>query len=314
MEENKIIPYFKIARPDHSIKQLFIIPGCMAAILLCQITIDIRLLWKIAFGLLSTTFVASANYVINEYLDAKFDKFHPLKKTRPLVNQKTDVRYIIFEYILLLLLGLLSAYGLSEFVFGLMILLAVMGILYNVEPIRLKDIPYLDVLSESFNMAIRFLIGWFLITQQYFPPVSIVLGYWFAGAYLMSVKRFSEYKMINDADRAGAYRKSFIYYSEDTLCVQSLFYAIISVFFLGIFLIKYRIELILDVPLLCILYCYYFHLSFAKDSSTQRPEKLFHEKFLMLYIVFFCVISAALLFIEIPILHIFLDNNLIGVR
>lgn len=30
MEKKDIIPYFKIARPDHSIKQLFIIPGCMA--------------------------------------------------------------------------------------------------------------------------------------------------------------------------------------------------------------------------------------------------------------------------------------------
>lgn len=314
MEKKDIIPYFKIARPDHSIKQLFIIPGCMAAGLLCHTIIDIRLLLNIVLGLLSTTFVASANYVINEYLDAQFDKFHPIKKKRPLVNHRINVRYIVFEYILLLFLGLLLAYWLSEIVCGLMLLLAVMGVLYNVEPVRLKDVPYFDVISESFNMAIRFLIGWFLVTQQYFPPISIVLGYWFAGAYLMSVKRFSEYKMINDAERAGAYRKSFMYYSEDTLCVQSLFYAIISVFFLGIFLIKYRVELILDVPLLCILYCYYFHLSFANDSSTQRPEKLFREKNLMLYIVFFCIVSVTLLFIEIPAFHIFLDNSLIGVQ
>ena len=314
MDKKKFASYIKIARPDHSIKQLFVLPGCMAAILLCKLSADVLLIKRIILGLLSTTFIASANYVINEYLDAEFDKFHPIKKKRPLVNQKVNLRYIILEYLLLLFIGLWLSYNLSMFVFGLLVLLAVMGVLYNVEPIRLKDIPYFDVLAESFNMAIRFLIGWFLITQQYFPPISIVLGYWFAGAYLMSVKRFSEYKMINDATCAGSYRKSFIYYSESILGMQSLFYAIISVFFLGIFLIKYRIELILDVPLLCVLYCYYFYLSFSKDSSTQRPEKLFHEKFLMLYIVFFGLVSVGLLFIEIPFLHIFLDDNLIGIK
>ena len=34
-----------------------------------------------------------------------------------------------------------------------------MGIIYNVKPIRSKDIVFIDVLSESVNNPLRFLLG-----------------------------------------------------------------------------------------------------------------------------------------------------------
>jgi 4-hydroxybenzoate polyprenyltransferase len=73
-----------------------------------------------------------------------------------------------------------------------------MGIFYNVRPFRTKELAYLDVLSESINNAIRLMIGWFIVTPVYLPPVTIVLGYWMGGAFLMATKRFAEYCMIND--------------------------------------------------------------------------------------------------------------------
>ena len=51
-----------------------------------------------------------------------------------------------------------------------------MGILYNVKPVRTKDIPVLDVLSESVNNAIRLLTGWFAVTGVFLSPVSITSG------------------------------------------------------------------------------------------------------------------------------------------
>lgn len=311
-----LLPYIKIARPDHYIKQLFILPGSLVAIILCHINIQNISLIDFIAGFFATCLIASSNYVINEYLDIEHDKFHPIKKNRTLIKLKNKVKlkYIMLEYFGLLLLGLSLSLNISDFLFYANLLLAIMGIIYNVKPIRSKDIPYIDVLSESFNMAIRLLIGWFLIVSNYFPPISLILGYWFAGAFLMAVKRFSEYKMINDPKQAGLYRKSFKYYTEETLNIQSLFYAMSSIFFVGIFLIKYKIELLLIIPFLCTLYCYYFKLSFAKDSSTQRPEKLFHEKKLLLYILIINIFAVILLLIKIPALHVLLDNSLIGIK
>lgn len=308
-----IIPYIKIARFDHYIKQLFIVPGSVVAIFLCYIYPDIDIFMNILLAFVATSFIASANYVINEYLDAKFDKFHPIKSKRPLVTQNVKFKYIMLEYLVFLVLGLGLSTLMSVYIFALECLLAVMGVVYNVEPLRSKDVPYLDIISESFNMVIRLFIGWFVVTENFLPPLSLVMGYWLTGAYLMSVKRYSEYRMIANKTRAGLYRKSFQYYTEENLMIQSLFYAIISVFFIGIFLIKYRIELIIDIPFICILYCYYFKLSFAKDSSTQNPEKLFHEKALIAYIFFICVLSLSLLFIRIPVLQIFQSSSLIEI-
>jgi len=47
----------------------------------------------------------------------------------------------------------------------------VMGIAYNVPPLRTKEWPYLDVLSESINNPIRLLLGWFALVSVRFPPV-----------------------------------------------------------------------------------------------------------------------------------------------
>jgi 4-hydroxybenzoate polyprenyltransferase len=62
--------YLKIARPDHWIKQLFIIPGMVIAFFLIGKIDTDRIVFHIIFGFLSTCFIASQNYVINYCLDA----------------------------------------------------------------------------------------------------------------------------------------------------------------------------------------------------------------------------------------------------
>ena len=102
--------------------------------------------------------------------------------------------------------------------------LLVMGLIYNVPPVRAKELPYIDVLTESINNPIRLLLGWFAVTSVEFPPVSLLLSYWFVGAFFMASKRFSEYRMIADKAAAGAYRKSFRWYDEQKLLISMFFY------------------------------------------------------------------------------------------
>ena len=305
-------PYVKIARPDHWIKQLFILPGVIIAIFLTKENIcNTNFLFKIIFGILGTCFIASANYVINEYLDAEFDKYHPIKKNRPMVTENMNKKIIFLEYFILLVLGLLFAYFVSIQFFITDCILLIMGILYNVKPMRTKDIPFLDVLTESINNALRLLLGWFIVTNKYLPPISILGGYWMFGAFLMAMKRYSEYKMINDSQKASLYRKSFKYYTEESLLISSIFYALFSIFLCGTFLIKYKIELLLCIPFLCFLFCYYIHISFKQDSAAQRPEKLYKEKNLMIFLIMFIILFFILLYIDIPHLDKLLDQTLI---
>jgi decaprenyl-phosphate phosphoribosyltransferase len=302
--------YIALARPDHWFKNIFMVPGMLFAILYFDVTWSVELVVNILVGVISTCLVASANYVINEWLDAEFDKFHPVKKARPSVTKNLHAPYIYMEYLFLATLGLALAYYISMPFFLLEVLLLVMGIIYNVRPLRSKDRPFIDVLSESINNPIRLALGWYIfVPSAVFPPLSIIVAYWMGGAFLMGIKRFAEYRFINDAKVAGLYRKSFQFYTENSLLISSVFYALTSTFFLGIFLIKNRIELLISFPFFALLFAWYLKIGLQKDSVAQKPEKLYRQKYFRLFVVFLGVLLVGLLFIDIPALHWFLQNT-----
>ena len=302
----RLKPYLDIARFDHWFKNVFMLPGMALAWLLVDVPLtSIAVSGLIA--LLSTGFIASANYVINEWLDAEFDRHHPIKQSRPSALGNVRAAYVYTEYLLFVGIGLgLAALLSREFVlFSLLLLL--MGVLYNVRPFRTKDRALLDVLSESINNPIRLLLGWSAIVSGSLPPSSILFSYWMGGAFLMAMKRYAEYRFIDDPDRAGLYRRSFRYYTEEKLLLSSFFYAVMSAFFLGIFLIKYRIEFIISLPFFALLYVWYLHIAMKLHSASQEPEKLYREPAFIAYVVFLAALVGALFLVDLPVLNILIE-------
>ena len=303
--------YIKIARPDHWIKNLFIVPGVAVAFLIVGKQPLSSIALRFLFGFFATCMIASANYVINEWLDAEFDKYHPTKKFRPVVSENMKFSLVMAEYICLIIAGIVLSLLVNRRFLYTEIWLLVMGVLYNVKPVRTKDIPYLDVLSESINNMIRLLLGWFVVTDTALPPGSILIGYWMGGAFLMGIKRFAEYRMIGDPKVAGLYRKSFAAYTEQTLLCSSMFYAFCSTFCMGIFLIKYRLEYVLAMPFLFLLFVYYLFIAFKEDSAVQKPEKLYREKKLIAFVLLIIAIFVLLTVVDIPQLALFQNAFLI---
>ena len=305
--------YIKIARPDHWVKNIFIIPGVAVGFLLAQMPPTGELIWRFIIGFVATCFIASANYVINEWLDAEFDKYHPTKKYRPVVSENMKFSLVMVEYAILAAAGIALSLLINTGFLAIEAWLLIMGILYNVKPMRTKDIPFLDVITESVNNMIRLLLGWFIVTDASVPPGSILLGYWMGGAFLMGIKRFAEYRMIGDPETAGLYRKSFAAYTEQTLLCSSMFYAFCSTFCMGIFLIKYRLEYVLAMPFLFLLFVYYLYLAFKEDSAVQKPEKLYKEKKLMAFVLLIVLIFVILTVVDIPALKLFQEPFLIEI-
>ena len=300
--------YLYIARPDHWFKNIFMLPGMIMGLYYLDFQFDWKTFPVLLAGILATCFIASANYVINEWLDMESDRFHPVKKNRPAVKAGLKAPIVYTEYALLAISGLGLSYLVScRFLFTELFFL-LMGFIYNVKPFRTKDKVYLDVLSESVNNPIRFILGWLLMGISLFPPSSILLAYWMGGAFLMSTKRFAEYRFINDPELAGKYRLSFRYYTEEKLLVSTVFYALCSSFFLAIFLIKHRIELLISFPFLALLFAWYLHIGFEKDSIVQNPEKLYQKKGFILYVFFLAILLVVLLKIDIPALNWFIKN------
>lgn len=309
MTKGSLQDYVQIARPDHWFKNIFMVPGMVFAYMYFHPEIDLYIIGKLLLAVISTCLIASANYVINEWLDAEFDKFHPTKKFRTSVTKVLKAKLIYSEYVILALVGLSIAYYLSLLFFSTALLLLVMGFFYNVNPFRTKERAYLDVLSESVNNPIRFILGWLVFAPTVLPPSSILVAYWMGGAFLMACKRYSEYRFIDNPEQAALYRKSFKTYSENSLLISIFFYALTATFFLGIFLIKYRIELLLTFPFFALMFSWYLRIALRADSTAQRPEKLYTNKYFMVFLILFGIFISALLFIDIPWLHYFLKNN-----
>ena len=98
--------YIRIARPDHWVENIFIIPGLAVGFLLADMPPLGELLYRFVIGFIATCMIASANYVINEWLDAEFDKYHPTKKYSPVVSENMKFSRVMLEYVLLAVVGI----------------------------------------------------------------------------------------------------------------------------------------------------------------------------------------------------------------
>ena len=305
--------YVSLARFDHATKHVFIIPGIALAVLLRGVTADTPL-WNIIVGFVSAVCIASANYVINEWLDREFDAHHPKKKHRSSVRNTLNPTMVYGWYALLAVLGLLLASLVNTLFFWVSVWFLAMGVIYNVAPLRSKDKAFVDVLSESINNPIRLLLGWAMVDPHSLPPISLLLGYWMGGAFLMNAKRMSEYRDLVASvglDTLVLYRRSFRYYTEHRLIAACLMYAMFCGSFIGIFLIKYRAEYIVFLPFLGLLFAIYFGLALKPESVAQAPEKLFKSEVLMIASVITAVVFAVTSLVDMPVLGQLADQRFI---
>lgn len=298
-----LTPYLQIARADHWSKNAFMLLGVLLAFFYRPDLLARASLGRLVLAVAATCLVASSNYVLNELLDGPQDRSHPEKRHRPVPSGQINPALAYAEWIGLALAGIGLALAVNREVAATAAALWVMGLAYNVPPIRLKEWPYLDVLSESVNNPIRLALGWFALIPDRFPPVSLVLSYWMLGAFLMAIKRLAELRHVGDREALSEYRQSFRHYTEERLLVGIMFYASTCALFGGIFIVRYRLELILFVPLLAGFLAYYFKIGMQPDSAAQHPERLHRERGFMIYLVVCLAAFVALMFTEIPSLY-----------
>ncbi|HET9372822.1 MAG TPA: UbiA family prenyltransferase [Vicinamibacterales bacterium] len=298
-----IRPYIQIARIDHWFKNAFMLLGVILAVFYQPEVATVSSLWPLAIAVLATCLVASSNYTLNELLDAPRDRLHPVKKQRPAAAGLVKPWIAIAQWLVLAAAGFALALSLNIYFFGSALWLWLMGIAYNVPPLRTKEWPYLDVLSESINNPIRLLLGWFALVTNHVPPLSLVISYWMIGAFFMAMKRYAEYRHIADPRVAAAYRRSFEWYTEERLLVSIVFYATTCALFAGIFIVRYHLELILFAPFAAGLFAYYMHIGMLPDSPVQNPEKLYKQRGFFLYLILCTVLFVVLMFTSIPPLY-----------
>ena len=295
--------HVEIARPDYWFKNVFVVPGIIIALGTVRGVDAGTLALRALLGLIAICLIASSNYTLNELLDAPTDRFHDQKRNRPIPSGRVRPAAAWIQWLALFAAGMTLALRISlPFTLSLLALW-LMACVYNIPPVRSKDQPYVDVLSEAINNPLRMLAGWFIVTSETMAPASLLLSYWMIGCYFMALKRYAELMSFPSRAEAAGYRRSFAFYTPERLVVAIMFYASAAMLFFGAFCMRYRLELILSFPLVALVMALYLRVALKPDSAAQQPERLYRERGLMTAVIATTLVMVVLLRVDLPGLH-----------
>jgi hypothetical protein len=82
----------------------------------------------------------------------------------------------------------------------------------------------------------------------------------------------------------------------------------------AVFLIKYRSELVLSLPLLALLFARYLQLAFQPVSVVQRPENLHREPTLVAIVVALSAVLLVLMTVDLPMVDRLLRSTFVEIR
>jgi decaprenyl-phosphate phosphoribosyltransferase len=283
------LEYLRPLRFDHWIKNLVVPVGSLLALAARRAYPDRTEVDAILLAFVVSGFVSSVNYALNEILDAPFDARHPTKRNRPIPSGRVRVGP------LLALAGAVAflAFGLSWWllppaVLGGAAILFLAGLVYNLPPVRLKDRPYLDAVTESLTNPIRVAIGWYAVATGA-PPALVLVSVWAFGAFLMTGKRLAELRLLGDV--AARYRPTFRAYSVAGLVVVQVAYALVGFGALARLVATQRPEVLPALPLVAVLLGWAFKMTFEPESPLIDPEHLYRRPvFLLVAVAIFALL------------------------
>jgi len=256
---------------------------------------------RLALALLLTWFISTANYIVNEIVDAPYDIHHPTKRHRPLVKGEVKIIPLSLLGIALMLSAHLVAFIFFSLPFLLSLLaLLIAGFIYNLKPVRTKDVPFLDSVSESINNPIRFLIGWFVIAPPHiFPPISLLLSWWFFGNFLLVAKRLSEFRLLKE--KAGDYRSSLRRYSKRSLLLGMAVSALVFFLTYFYFALSYKLQSFFFLSPFLLFYLFLFFWKTLEDKEVmEEPEQLLKDPKFALYTFFLGLLFFLSFFVDKP--------------
>lgn len=294
----KVLDYLSVMRIDHWLKNVFYLSGAVFGLFLARTPFTALQAKDLAVTFVVFGFIASANYILNEIIDSPFDRLHPVKKHRAVPSDKVSIPVLVAIQVTLLISAHAIAYAfLPRPILYISLGFFVSGLVYNVRPIRLKDVPVLDVITESVNNPIRFLAGWYVITRSV-PPVFLLISFWALGAFWMAGKRYGELQFLREqqSDVAG-YRKSLAFYTRTRLL--AMISAACAVFFAGYLLTAFSVspKLFVALPFFAVYFWWYYRLILRNDVIVREPESFFRHTPFLAYNLFLSVICFVILFV-----------------
>ena len=152
-------------------------------------------------------FLSSSSYLINDLVDAKNDRLHPIKKNRPIARGDVSSETALFTASILFIVGLALAFSINITFFYISLLFIILQYFYS---FVLKKKAVIDIIGIAFFFILRAFAG--EIATGYHLPIWIMLTVIFLSLFIASGKRRSELSNIGKQSRLalGGYGKSLL--------------------------------------------------------------------------------------------------------
>ncbi len=204
-EAQILISTIKVARPIHWVKNL----ALFAALIFTGGLFNRILFQQVVWAFIAFNFATSATYILNDIIDVKSDRLHPVKRNRPIAKGTLPVSLAAVEAFIFATIAISLAHSLSSLFFLLVIGYLFMQAAYS---LGLKNLTAIDILIIATGFVIRVYAGAFAINAH--------LSVWFllcvisVALFLASGKRRAELGLLG---KDGKTRKSLQLYSRDLL-------------------------------------------------------------------------------------------------
>lgn len=151
----KTAAIYKLLRPVQWVKNTFVyLPLFFSGRLF-----DVGLLLPATIVFISFSFLASSVYCINDLIDAKADRIHPVKRFRPVANGDVSAKTVIVMAVLLFFVSMTVMILLPERMKSLLTVLCVYFLINMAYSFKLKQIAIVDVFVVAFGFVLRLFAG-----------------------------------------------------------------------------------------------------------------------------------------------------------
>lgn len=243
-------------------------------------------------GFVSLCLISSANYIINDIIDAREDRKHPEKRNRPIAAGKLKIWVAALFAAVLFSVSLFIAYSLSA---QFLMTVSSIFILTQIYSLWLKKEPFLDVIIIGVNFVLRAVSGAFIINVEISP--WLIICAFFLALFLAFGKRRADMALLGK--NAVQHRKVYRYYTLQQLdmLIASVMATLIIAYAFYTFL-KSADQLIMTLPIVVYgLYRYHYLISSGAKTARQ-PQHMMTDFRIMLSVLIWCLVVFGSIYLK----------------
>ncbi|MDD5111685.1 MAG: UbiA prenyltransferase family protein [Candidatus Altiarchaeota archaeon] len=248
-------------------------------------------------GFISLCFMSSSYYIINDILDAREDRQHPEKKTRPIAAGTVGVGAAALLSLGLMAASLFIAFSLSaEFALFPIALLA-SSLAYN---FWLRKVAIVDVHVIAFNFLLRAVSGAVLI-DVYASP-WLVTTVFFMALFLAVGKRRSDLSVLKDALK---HKDVYAVYNERLLDMMIVVITAVLLFTYSLYTFVVHEKpypyMMLTIPFVSFIIFRYLYFISINHEVSRKTHLVFLDAQMLAGLLLWVAVSYAVMYYMIPV-------------